>query len=99
MTQATHRVAPHVGMMGAKNLRARGVDAFFSGGGGRRGRVGEEGGKFGGREKERREKGGRGACGSSLEILHAMVAGDSHDDAPVAVDGNAAKRKVELSVA
>jgi len=30
--------------------------------------------------------------GSSLENLHAMVLGFSHDDAPVAVDGNAAMR-------
>jgi len=39
------------------------------------------------------------AGGSSLHNLHAMVAGVSHDDAPVAVDGDAAKRAVELSVA
>ena len=41
----------------------------------------------------------RGRGGSSLENLHAMVEGISHDDAPVAVDGNATKRLVELSVA
>ena len=35
----------------------------------------------------------------SLENLHAMVVGVSHDDAPVAVDGDAATRVVELSVA
>jgi hypothetical protein len=37
--------------------------------------------------------------GSSLENLHAMVVGVSHDDAPVAVDGDAAKRLAEFSVA
>ena len=42
------------------------------------------------------EEGARG--GSSFEKLHAMVAGVSHDDAPVAVDGHAATRLVELSV-
>ena len=44
-------------------------------------------------------EGGGGAGGSSLKNLHAMVVGVSHDDAPVAVDGDAAKRMVELSVA
>jgi hypothetical protein len=43
--------------------------------------------------------GGGGAGGSSLQSLHAMVEGVSHDDAPVAVDGDAATRLVELSVA
>ena len=38
------------------------------------------------------------AGGSSLQNLHAMVVGVSHDDAPVAVDGDAATRVVELSV-
>ena len=42
---------------------------------------------------------GGGAGGSSLENLHAMVEGVSHDDAPVAVDGNAATRLDEFSVA
>ena len=32
-----------------------------------------------------------------LQNLHAMVVGVSHHDAPVAVDGNAALREVELS--
>ena len=41
----------------------------------------------------------RAAGGSSLQNLHAMVVGVSHDDAPVAVDGDAAIRAVELSVA
>ena len=49
----------------------------------------------GGGEKE----GGREGGGSSLENLNAMVAGVSHDHAPVAVDGDAAKRLVELPVA
>ena len=40
-----------------------------------------------------------GACGSSLENLHASVVGVGHHDAPVAVDGNAATRGAELSVA
>jgi hypothetical protein len=43
-------------------------------------------------------KGGEGG-GGSLQNLHAMVPGVSHDHAPVAVDGNAAKRVVELPVA
>ncbi len=43
--------------------------------------------------------GGRAAGGSSLQNLHAMVVGVSHDDAPVAVDGDAATTDVELSVA
>ena len=42
--------------------------------------------------------GERGEIGNSLENLHAMVEGVSHDDAPVAVDGDAAKRAAELSV-
>ncbi len=37
--------------------------------------------------------------GGSLENLHAMVVGVSHDHAPVAVDGDAAIRLVELPVA
>ena len=51
-------------------------------------------------EGKRRESiwGGRGGS-SSLENLHAMVAGVGHDDAPVAVDGDAAIRMEELSVA
>jgi hypothetical protein len=43
--------------------------------------------------------GGGVAGGSSRENLHAMVEAVSHHDAPVAVDGNAAIRAVELSVA
>ena len=39
------------------------------------------------------------AGGSSLQNLHAMVAGVSHGHAPVAVDGDAATRVVELTVA
>ena len=39
------------------------------------------------------------AGGSSLQNLHAMVEGVSHDDAPVAADGDAATRVAELSVA
>ena len=38
------------------------------------------------------------AGGSSLHNLHAMVAGVSHHDAPVTVDGNAATRVAELRV-
>ena len=45
------------------------------------------------------ERGGGDAGGSSLENLQAMVVGVSHDDAPVAVDGDTATREVELSVA
>ena len=45
------------------------------------------------------DKKGGGAGGSLLQNLHAMVAVVSHDDAPVAVDGDTAKRAVELSVA
>ena len=44
------------------------------------------------------DKTGGGAGDSSLENLHAMVVGVSYHDAPVAVDGNAATRLVELSV-
>ena len=44
------------------------------------------------------EVGGSGG-GSSLQNLHAMVAAVSHDHAPVAVDGDAATRAVELPVA
>ncbi len=44
-------------------------------------------------------KDGGGGCSSSLENLHAMVFCVSHDDAPVAVDGNAVIRGVALSVA
>ena len=40
-----------------------------------------------------------GVIGSSLENLHAMVVGVSHDDAPVDVNGDAAKRADALSVA
>ncbi len=58
------------------------------GGGGK----GEEGRGGGGDKK------GGGAGGSSLQNLHAMVEGVSHDDAPVAIDGDAAKRVEELSV-
>ena len=36
---------------------------------------------------------------SSLENLHAIVVGVGHDDAPVAVDGDAAIGAVELPVA
>jgi hypothetical protein len=49
-----------------------------------------------------RQGGGEGggvAVGSSLENLHAMVVGVSHHDAPVAVDGNAAVKFGEFSVA
>ena len=68
----------------AGDLRASGDEEYFNGEGGwSRGRPG----------------GGRGAGGSSLQNLHAMVVGVSHDDAPVAVDGDAAIRVVELSVA
>jgi len=48
---------------------------------------------------EWQEGGGGAAGGSSLENLHTMVPGVSHHDAPVAVDGNTARRLVELSVA
>ncbi len=45
--------------------------------------------------------GGQGGCGGGGRKgnLHAMVAAVSHDHAPVAVDGDAAKRLVELPVA
>ncbi len=77
--------------------------SFLLGGGwgigGGRGR--QEG--AGGRGEEGRGEGGDkkggGAGGNSLENLHAMVSGVSHDDAPVAVDGDAAIRVVELPVA
>ena len=54
-----------------------------------------------GRKGERKGGGGRGGLkgGGSLENLHAMVAGVSHDHAPVAVDGDAAIRAAELPVA
>ncbi len=42
---------------------------------------------------------GGGGGGSSLQNLHAMVVGVSHDHAPVAVDGDAAIRAAELPVA
>ena len=51
------------------------------------------------REAAVRERRGRYGGGGSLENLHAMVVGVSHDHAPVAVDGDAAKRAVELPVA
>jgi hypothetical protein len=71
------------------NVRTRGVDTFFyRGGGGGRGRQGL------GRERK-----GGGAGGTSLENLHAMVVGVSHHNAPVAVNGNAAIRVLQLSVA
>ena len=65
---------------------------------------GEEGGRGSGRvsvfEGEGRgRKGGGTRSGSSLENLHAMVECVSHDHAPVAVDGDAAKRGAELHVA
>ncbi len=56
------------------------------------GRKGERKGGVGSREG-----GLRG--GSSLENLHAIVTTVSHDHAPVAVDGDAAIRLVELPVA
>ena len=68
------------------NLSASGVEAILLG-------VGVGG------SRGRRESAGRVAGGSSLENLHAMVAGVSHHDAPVAVDGNAATMAGELSVA
>ncbi len=51
-------------------------------------------GRGGGGDQE-----GGGVGGSSLENLHAMVVGVSHHDAPVPVNGNAATKAVELSVA
>ncbi len=48
---------------------------------------------------EGRGGGRRYGGGGSLENLHAMVAGVSHDHAPVAVDGDAAMRVDELPVA
>ena len=51
-----------------------------------------------GRESEGIGEGGRCAGGSSHKNLHAMVAVVSHDDAPVAVDGDAAVRTAELPV-
>ena len=55
---------------------------------------GGEEGRGGGGDKK-----GEGAGGSSFQNLHAMVAGVSHDDAPVTVDGDAAPRAAEFSVA
>jgi hypothetical protein len=43
--------------------------------------------------------GGRYGGGGSLENLHATVAVVSHDDAPVAVNGDAATRLAKLPVA
>jgi hypothetical protein len=60
----------------------------------RHGEEGEEGGRGGGGGE-----GGRCWGGSSLENLHAIVECVSHDHAPVAVDGDAATRLVELRVA
>ena len=60
---------------------------------GRRGGGGE--GRGGGGEYKK----GGAAGGSSLQNLHDMVVGVNHDDAPVAVDGDATMRAVELSVA
>ena len=62
--------------------------------------MGENRARFGGEDgqgEEKKKKGGGG--GSSLENLHAMVAGVGHDDAPVAVDGDAAIGEAELPVA
>ena len=69
---------------------------MLRGEGGGRGRRGGAGGRGG--EGEGYKKGG-GAGDSSLQNLHAMVVGISHNDAPVAVDGDAATRAVELPVA
>ena len=43
------------------------------------------------------KKGWGGTGGSSLQNLHSIVGGVSQDNAPVAVDGDAARRAVELS--
>ena len=55
--------------------------------------------KRGLKQLNRMDKKGGGAGGSSLQNLHAMVEGVSHDDAPVAVDGDAATRTVKFSFA
>ena len=60
---------------------------------------GEGGGERGGGREGRGIRRGGGAGGSSIQNLHAIVEGVSHDDAPVAVDGDAALRAVEQSVA
>ena len=64
----------------------------------------KKGASFGGGDGQRKGRGGKaygvaGGGSSSLENLHAMVAGVGHDDAPVAVDGDAAQGAVELPVA
>ena len=65
---------------------------------GRGAQAGEsQGGKRRGEGEEIDKKGG-GAGSSSLVNLYAMVMGVSHDDAPVAVDGNATIGVAELSV-
>ncbi len=74
-------------------MRACGVGAIFIGGRG-------AGGDTVGADREGGEVRPKGVAGAfSLENLHAMVSGVGHHDAPVAVDGNAARGIVELSVA
>ena len=73
---------------------ARGIEFFYCWGGEGGAEAFRAGGRGGGGDKK-----GEGAGGSSLQNLHAMVAGVGHDNAPVAVDSNAATRAVELSVA
>ena len=43
------------------------------------------------------KKKGGGAGGNSLQNLHAMVVGVNNDDAPVAVDGDAALRVAKFA--
>ena len=66
--------------------------------------MGKKGANFGGEDRKRKGRGGKaygvaGGGSSSLQNLHAMVAGVGHDDAPVAVDGDAAVGVGELPVA
>jgi hypothetical protein len=59
---------------------------------------GRGGGHTSQRRKRSQRREGRGKL-LSLQNLNAMVVGIAHDDAPVAVDGDAAKWIVELPVA
>ncbi len=81
--------------------RAHAALSFLLLGGGGEGagadREGRRGGGGRGGEGGRDKKEG-GEAGRSFENLHSMVKGVSHDDAPVAVDGDAATRAAELCV-
>jgi len=85
-----HSSLPHAASSAASLRR------FLFRGGGGGGAQGKKEIDWGGRMRERREGGATGD--TSLENLHALVVGVSHDDAPFTVDGNAAMRAVELYV-